>query len=230
MKTIGLIGGMGPESTLDYYRGIIEAFKPTYEDTGNPEILIHSLNLREILAWAESNRWERITDALVDSCDRLWRAGAEVGAMASNTPHKVFDDIQSRTSLPLLSIVHAARAEAERQYLKTVLLMGTRFTMQSDFYQREFSKGKIQVVVPTEAQQTVIHEKLFTEIEYGIFKETTKHQLLQIIDDAKMRGADGVILGCTELPLFLHQEEIPIPSLNTTHLHIERIVQTCIRG
>ncbi len=227
MKTIGLIAGLGPESTLDYYRGIINAFKPTYDKSGYPEILIHSLDLRELLTLAQEDRWNDITELMTNSFERLRNAGADFGAMATNTPHKVFEVIQKRTALPLISIVRETAKVATQHQVYQVLLLGTRFTMQSDFYQQEFSKHEIQIMLPSEPQQEFIHDKIFSELEHGIINESTKQELLFFIKDARKRGADGVILGCTELPLILNQNDLPIVCLDTTQIHIRSIVAAC---
>ena len=129
MKKIGIVGGLGPESTLDYYKGIIDAFKPDYEKNGYPEICIESVDLRTFVTYAEYNQWENVTDALAEKFENLRKNGCDFGVIASNTPHMVFNQITDRTSLPLISIVETSCEYAHQLGLKKLCLLGTRFTM-----------------------------------------------------------------------------------------------------
>ncbi len=225
MKKIGIIGGLGPESTLDYYRGIINAFHRTYEETGYPEIVIESVNLKDAITWAANDEWDKIIALVSNGIRNLQYAGADFGAIASNTPHHVFDDIQAKTELPLLSIVRAARQYAQSLDLKKLLLLGTGFTMRSDFYQKEFEPCGIELVVPNAEHQDYIHDKIFSELELGIVKGSTKSEFLNIINIHK---TDGVILACTEFPMIIKQKDVAVPCLDTAHIHINSIVNACL--
>ncbi len=230
MKKIGLIGGLGPESTLDYYRGIIDAFKETYERSGYPEISMESMNLKSFMSLVESGRWDDIAEIMGMHFEVLRQGGAEIGAIASNTPHKVFTEIQKRTTLPLVSIVESTCTYAVAEGLGNLFLMGTQITMESDFYQTVFDKEGIALTVPTKDEQGYIQDKLFSEIEFGIIREETKAAFLSIIERHRSEETiDGVIAGCTELPLIIRQEDFTVPYLDTTAIHIAGIVETCNR-
>ena len=231
MKTIGIIGGIGPESTLDYYREIISAFKTSHGNLEYPEIIIYSLNLSEILPIVDDRNWSGLSEILLKKLNALHCAGAEFAAIASNTPHIIFNDLQSRSPIPLVSIVEATCARAQRMGLKRVGLMGTKFTMESDSYQKVFLPAGIPVVVPSEQEQQFIQQKLFTEIEFGIFKDSTRQGLLAIAERMhQTESIDALVLGCTELPLILSENALEIPFLNTTAIHCERIVSYCLDG
>lgn len=229
MKTIGIIGGIGPESTIDYYKAIITAFNTQYAELGYPEIIIYSVNLNELLRFVETKSWPELSDWLLGKISAVHRAGAEFVAIASNTPHVVFDEIQSKSPIPLISIVEATCDRACEMGLKNIGLLGTKLTMESEFYKKPFSAQGISIVVPSEEEQRFIHHKLFSEIELGIFKDSTREALLAIakrmVDEDRI---DSVILGCTELPLILTESKFGIPFLNTTAIHCESIISCCL--
>jgi aspartate racemase len=224
MKKIGLVGGIGPESTLDYYRLIIRAFQER-KSADYPEILVYSANLTELLKLMEEKRWDALTEWLLHKIEALRKAGAEFAAIGSNSPHVVFDAVKSRSPLPLVSIVAAACDRAQALGVKRLGLMGTAFTMQSDFFQKPFLAKAMSVVVPEPDDQKLIHRRLFTEIELGIIKDSTRQELLAVAKRMLDRhGIEALILGCTELPLILTQDEFGIPFLNTTAIHAEAMV------
>lgn len=224
MKTIGIIGGIGPESTVDYYKRIIEALR-SEGSLAAPEIIIFSVNLEEVLELVSRQEWNRLVFLLVAKIKALHRAGADFAVISANTPHIVFDEVQAKSPIPLLSIVTAARDKADGLGLKRVGLLGTKFTMQSNFFAPPFTALGISVVVPSTADQEYIHGKLMSEIERGIFTDETRAGLLSVIKRMIVSdGIDGVILGCTELPLILEKDEFGIPFLNTTAIHVESIV------
>ena len=228
MKKIGIVGGLGPESTIEYYRGIIEAFKPTYERLGYPEIGIESVDLHSFIADAQAGAWDKIASMISSRFENLRRGGAELGAIASNTPHKVFDQVRRGTALPLLSIVDAARDHTVQLGVNNLCLLGTKFTMESDFYQKAFREAGIRVVVPNPEEIDYIQEKLFSEIEFGVVKDSTKDRFVSIIDRIEAdQNIEGVILGCTELPLLLKPEDISLRYIDTTAIHIANIVERC---
>lgn len=231
MKTIGIIGGLGPESTVDYYREIIKAFNTRHTDLAYPEIIVYSANLNAFMPLVEAGRWERMTDWLLARLHSLQRAGADFAAIASNTPHIVFDAVSEASPIPLISIVAATCREAETMGVKKVGLMGTRLTMAADFYKKPFTSRGIAVAVPTAAEQELIHHRLFSEIELGVFKDQTREELLAIAGRMSAEeGIEALVLGCTELPLILTESRFGIPFLNTTAIHCERIIQTWLDG
>lgn len=229
MKKIGIIGGLGPESTLDYYKQIVSSFNTKYSDLAYPEIIIYSANLNEFMGLVKENQWQKMSEWLLEKIFTVHKAGAEFAAIASNTPHVVFDEIKKKSPVPLLSIVEETCKKVEALGLKNVGLMGTKLTMEMDFYKKPFVAKGISVVVPSEQEQQLIHHKLFTEIESGIFKDSTREGFLTIakrmIDE---NGIDALILGCTELPLILTKDGYGVPFLNTSAIHCESIINYCI--
>lgn len=226
MKTVGIVGGIAPESTIEYYRQIIAAYRQ-HSSAGNyPSILINSINLTRMIELITANELAAVTEYLLTALDQLARAGADFALLASNTPHIVFDEVRARSPLPLISIVEAAGAEAETLRLKRVGLFGTRFTMQASFYSDVFARAAIKIVVPSERDQDYIHTHYMDELINGIFLPETRQRLLQIVDQLKERSnVDGIILGGTELPLILREaEHNGIPFLDTTKIHVKRIV------
>lgn len=229
MKKIGIIGGLGPESTLDYYKGIIDAFKPTYNDNGFPEIVIESLDLKSFVEQGMSGDWDSIITKLSGCFNAMQRSGAEFGVIASNTPHRVFDEVQQRTSLHLISIVDSCCDYAKHRGIESVCLLGTGFTMRAEFYRTKLAARGIETVVPSESEIDYIQEKLFTEIELGIIKPETKKGFLEIIERVRSTsGVQGLILGCTELPMIIKTEDTDLEYINTTQIHIDAIVKHCI--
>jgi aspartate racemase len=225
VKRIGLVGGIGPESTLDYYRRIVAACAAR-PGAPVPEIVVFSTRMQELLDLVEARDWDGLVAWLLGKIEALRAAGADFAAITANTPHAVFDRVQARSPLPLLSIVEATRREAERLRVRRLGLLGTRFTMRADFYARAFAASAMELAVPTPAEQELIHERLMTEIELGVLKDSTRAELLGIVK--RLVDGDGVqaiILGCTELPLILDRSEHGVPFLNTTAIHVDDIVR-----
>ncbi len=229
MKRIGIIGGIGPASTVDYYTEIIAAFNTKYTELAYPEIIVFSANLNELMKFIVAKDWNKLSEWLLRKIASVHRAGAEFAAIASNTPHIVFNEIKSKSPIPLLSIVEATCKQSQKMGLKNVGLMGTKLTMDAEFYKSPFISKGISVVVPSEEDQQLIHHKLFSEIELGIFKDSTREELLAIAKKmVEEKGIDSLILGCTELPLILTDSKFGIPFLNTTAIHCESIISYCI--
>jgi aspartate racemase len=225
MKTLGLIGGIGPESTVEYYRGIIADYRGK-AGGAYPSVFINSVDLQSLLKWMAMNQLDRVTDYLAREIEKLAKAGADFAALASNTPHIVFGDLQRRAALPLISIVEAACERVRSLGLKTVGLFGTRYTMQARFYPDVFERAGITLVVPDAEEQAYIHEKYLEELLKDIFLPETRTRLLAIADTLKDRHAiEGLILGGTELPLLLRDSEHNgIRLLDTTRIHVDRLV------
>lgn len=226
MKTLGIIGGLGPESTVDYYQRIIALFR---ERTGNkhyPELVIVSVDLRNGLDFMDANDLKGMGEFLLEGIAKLSRSGADFGIISANTPHIVFDGIAPKSPIPLISIVEATCAAAKVQNLKRLVLFGTRYTMQADFYRRVFAREGIKLLVPDPDDQDYIHEKYFSELVPGKFLADTRAGLLAIVDRMKTTsGLDGVILAGTELPLILRDPiHNGIPFLDTTKIHVEAAV------
>ena len=226
MKTLGIIGGLGPKSTLDYYQRIIALFRDRTGDRHYPEFVVVSVDLRKGLDFMDANDLSGMANYLLEGIDKLARSGADFGIISANTPHIVFDEVASRSPIPLISIVEATRAAAKAQNLKRLALFGTRYTMQANFYPKVFAREGIVLLVPDSHGQDYIHEKYFSELVAGKFLAETRAGLLAIIDRMKEKKAiDGVILAGTELPLILREStHNSIPFLDTTKIHVEAAV------
>jgi len=222
MKTLGIIGGIGPESTIDYYRQSIAIYREQVQDGSYPSIIINSIDLKKIVEWMEADDLTSVAEYLVSEIRRLAQAGADIGLLAANTPHVVFDEVVRRSPIPLVSIVEATCEAAKELELNKLGLFGTRFTMQGRFYPEVFSRHGTQLVVPRADEQVYIHDKYMNELVRGTFLPETRQQLLAIVDRMIERDKiQGLILGGTELPLILKEDRYrDIPLLDTTSIHV----------
>ena len=229
MKTVGIIGGIGPESTIEYYRQIIAFYREQKPDGSYPSIILNSVNFKPLLDLILANQWSQVTQHLVGELEKLAKAGADFAVIAANTPHLVFDDIRRESSIPLISIVEATCEAAKALRLKRLGLFGTRFTMQARFYPDIFSREGIEgitLAVPDENEQSYIHDKYMNELIDGIILPETRERLLTIVEHMKERDdIQGLILGGTELSLILRDATARgIPVLDTTRIHVKAIV------
>ena len=226
MKTVGIIGGIGPESTIEYYRQIIASYREQKADESYPSIILNSVNFKPLLDLILANQWSQVTQHLVGELQKLAKAGADFAVIAANTPHLVFDDIRRESSSPLISIVEATCEAAKALRLKRLGLFGTRFTMQARFYPDIFSREGITLAVPDENDQSYIHDKYMNELINGIVLPETRERLLTIVERMKERDdIQGLILGGTELSLILRDATARgIPVLDTTRIHVKAIV------
>jgi aspartate racemase len=222
MKKLGMVGGIGPESTIDYYRMLIDLHLRAEPEGNYPETLIYSINMTRMGGFISARDFDGLTDYLLDALNSLGKAGADIGLVASNTPHVVFDRLQKHSPIPLVSIVESACEEARRRGLSKLLLLGTAFTMLSSFYRAVFDPSGIELATPRRRDIPFLHEKIMSELEHGILRDDTKTAILDIIAPfKKTEGIDGVILGCTELPLLFPEDELGLPFLNTSRIHVE---------
>ena len=229
MNKIGIIGGIGPASTLDYYSGIIDGYRSQVNDGSYPEMVIDSVNMTEMLSYIERGDWDALTEMLVGVINQLKAAGALLAAIASNTPHIVFDRIEKRSPVPLISIVDETIAYAQTKGVKKAVIIGTRFTMRSGLYANAFSKLNIAAVTPSEAEQEVIHGIIFPKLEDGIVDLDDKNKLLALANRLiSEHNADALVLGCTELPLMIKDNDMDTLLLNTTQIHINAIIRAVI--
>jgi aspartate racemase len=226
MKTIGMVGGIGPESTIDYYRLLIAAYRERHPDGSYPAIVVNSVDLKTVLDLVAAGERTRLVEFLGGAVEALARAGAEVGFLASNTPHLVFDELARRSPIPLVSIVASTREQASALGLKRVGLFGTRFTMQASFYVDAFAAAGIEVLAPQPEEQDYIHEKYLGELVAAILLPQTRTGLLTIAQLMKIRhGIEALILGGTELPLILRgASDIGIPFLDTAQIHVKAVM------
>ena len=230
MKTIGIVGGIGPESTIDYYRMLIAAYRERVPDDSYPPIVINSIDLTYALAFLYADDLAGLTEYLVRSVEPLARAGAQLGFLAANTPHIVFDEVARRSPIPLVSIVEATCVEAKGMGLKKLGLVGTRFTMQGKFYPEVFTPEGIALAAPNAEEQAYIHEKYFAELVPGKFLDETREAMLVIIRRMKERDAiEGLVLAGTELPLLLRGAAVPgVSFLDTSTIHVKAILEEAL--
>jgi aspartate racemase len=228
--SVGLVGGLGPESTIDYYRRILEAWGQA-EPSSARSLVIDSLDVRRALGLVDTDR-PALVEYLLNSLRRLARAGVDFAAITANTPHIVFDELAARSPVPLVSIVEACAEEAQRRGLRRLALLGTRFTMEASFYPDVFKRYDMAVIVPAGADRAWIHERYVGQLLAGDFRDDTRRDVVSLI--GRMRdeeGIDGVVLGGTELPLLLSAEAVGgVPVLDTTALHVAAIVRRLRQG
>ncbi len=226
MKTLGLIGGIGPESTIDYYRLLVAAYRERRPDGSFPPILINSIDMTKMLGLIGTNQMTEVTNYLSGEVNKLARAGADFGLLAANTPHIVFDEIRRLSKIPLISIVEVTCDAPVAKGITRAALFGTRFTMQGAFYPDVFTRRGIQIVLPDEPEQSYIHDKYMHELVHGTHLDETRLGLLAIVDRLiDQQQIQGLILGGTELPLILRDETYRgISLLDTTKIHVQRAI------
>jgi len=225
MKTLGMIGGLGPESSIDYYRSILAGYRSRTNNRGYPQIRINSLEVDKGIAMLDANRLDELADYLATGVEALVRAGADLGFIAANTPHLVFDEVQRRSAIPLLSIVRATADRAKALGLRKVGLFGTGFTMRAAFYPIEFERAGISVVTPREPERDYIHGKYIGELLKNQFLRETSGEIVRIARRMKAEeGVEAIVLAGTELPLLLRGAEAEVAFLDTTVIHVDAIV------
>ena len=227
MKTLGIIGGIAPPSTIEYYRMLFAAYRERRRDGSAPLVIINSIDNQTMLRLIAADALDEVSAYLAAEVEKLARAGADIGLFASNTPHIVFDRLQELSPIPLISIVETAFEAAQRIGLTRVGLLGTRFTMEGHAYPQVFARRGITVVRPDPADIEYVHEKYMGELVAGVYLPETRAGLLAVVDRLRDRHAiDGVVLGGTELPLILRDvDDVGIPFLDTGKVHVEAAVE-----
>ncbi|MDG0795786.1 aspartate/glutamate racemase family protein [Pectobacterium punjabense] len=225
MKKLGLIGGIGPESTLLYYRKLVYEAQRRVGAHFFPSLTIESLNVFDVLARCRNKDYAALVDYLMVGINNLAAAGADIVALTGNTPHIVFDELQKQATIPLISIIESTRDDALRLGVTKVGLLGTRFTMEEDFFKKPFRESGMTVITPDTATIALIDEKITTELEHGVIKPTTQADFVNIVLRMKKEsGIDAVALGCTELPLLFSGVTLPVASLDTMQSHIDTLL------
>ncbi|GKU84470.1 aspartate/glutamate racemase family protein [Niallia sp. NCCP-28] len=219
MKTIGLIGGLSWESTADYYRLINTFIKEELGGLHSAKCQIYSFNFEEIVSLQKSGNWEKATELMINAGKTLENAGAELIVICTNTMHKMASEVQAALSVPLIHIADAAAKDITHHGLKKVGLLGTKFTMEQDFYKEKLAQWEISTIIPNETDRQIIHDIIFNELCQGKFLFESKEKYKKIMNKLREAGAEGIILGCTEIPLLITEEDIDIPLFNTTYLH-----------
>lgn len=225
MKSIGIIGGMSPESTIEYYKYIVHSYVNKYGDSSYPKIIIHSVSFQKYINWMKKNKTEPIKEGLFEAAQSLERAGANFLILATNTMHLYTDKIKSRCNLYLFEITEVVKQLITEKKYKKVGLIGTKSCMEKGLYQKVLEKSGIAVMIPEEKDRLFIHETIFDEFTKGIFLPERKKQFEIIINSLKERGANAVIMGCTEIPLLLDNHNIDIELIDTTRLHAQKALE-----
>lgn len=226
MKKLGLVGGTGPESTLVYYREINRLIHEKTGEKAFPEIAVESVDLYKALGYVECEKYEELGAYLSNAVHNLINGKAEVVALTAGTMHVVYDELKDKVATPLISIPESVCETAMQRGYRKIGLLGTIFTMRKDFFKKPFMDRGIEIVVPSEEEMTLINERIAGELEYGIVKDSTRAEFVNII--TRMREQDGieaVILGCTELPLILNPDNCPTDCLDIMQIHINRLVE-----
>ena len=219
MKKIGIIGGLSAESTIEYYKILLKEYNKIKGGTASPLLIIESLNLEEVSSFVAEDNWSKVIQIILQSAKNLERSGAGVIVIATNTIHKIYDKIQEKIETPMISIIDATAEVIKAQGLRKVGLLGTIFTMQSDFYQKALLKHGLETIVPNQEDQEYVNQVIFDELVHHTLTAESKKRYLDVIKRFQENGAEGVILGCTEIPLLIKQDESPIPVFDTTTIH-----------
>ncbi len=220
MKTIGLIGGMSWESTVEYYKIINETVKLRLGGFHSAKCLMYSVDFEKIEILQHENKWDELTDIMIDIAKKLKGAGADFIVICTNTMHKMARDIEEKAQIKVLHIAEAAGKEIINRKIKKVGLLGTSFTMEQDFYKKLLEDNfNIDVIIPSAKEREIIHKVIYDELCKGIINEESKDEYIKIINNLVLNGADGIILGCTEIPLLIKQEDVDVPIFDTTAIH-----------
>jgi len=229
MKTIGLIGGMSWESSAEYYRIINQTVQERLGGLHSAQCILFSFDFQEIEHLQHRGEWEQLTKLMIRAAQRLEGAGAELLAICTNTMHKMAEEVQTSVSIPLVHIADATAKAIMEKGLDEVALLGTRFTMEEDFYKKRLQeKYKLEVIIPSESDRELIDNVIYTELCCGVTKQSSREQFKAIIEKLASNGAQGIILGCTEIPLLLSQQDAEIPLFDTTRIHAQAAVEMAL--
>jgi aspartate racemase len=230
MKTIGLLGGMSWESTAEYYRIINELVSKKLGGLHSAKCLLYSFDFDEITERQKAGKWDELGEILGEMAVKLEKAGADMILICTNTMHKVADDVQGMINVPLVSIIDATAEEIKEKGISKAGLLGTRFTMEDNFYRDGLESHGIEAVIPERDDRVFVHNVIFGELCKGIIKKESKKRFLEIIDSLLDQGAEGIILGCTEIPLLIKQEDVEVPVFDTTYIHAKKAVELALKN
>lgn len=220
-KKIGILGGMSPESTIEYYEHITRTYTERFGDYGYPEIIIYSVSFQPYADWPKENRWDLVAQGLSEAAQRLEAAGADFIIIATNTMHLVVDQVQSSIYVPILSLLDAVGKAVLARGMTTVGLLGTQFTMEKHFYHEALARKGITVLVPDADDRQYVNAVIYDELVAGRIRDESRAGFVAIINRVAARGAEGVILGCTEIPLLVSEADAGMPLFDTTAIHAE---------
>ncbi|MEN3130580.1 aspartate/glutamate racemase family protein [Bacillus albus] len=228
MKTIGLIGGMSWESTSEYYRIINEEIKERLGGLHSAKCLINSVDFEEIERCQSSGDWDGAGEILGNAAYSLQKGGADFIIICTNTMHKVVGKIKAKIDIPVLHIAHATAKEIKRKDIQKVGLLGTKYTMEQDFYKSRIEENNIKVIVPSEKNRKEINKVIYTELCLGKIVSQSREYYKRVIEELVQKGAQGIILGCTEIGLLIKQENVSVPIFDTTHIHAIEAVKVAL--
>jgi aspartate racemase len=229
MKTIGIIGGISWLSSMEYYRLLNEEVNRRLGGVHAAKIILYSMNFAEIKKLTQEDRWDEIASIIKDVAKKLEQAGADCILIGANTMHKIADEVQQAVKIPVLHIAGITATQIKKAGLKKVALLGTKYTMLLDFYKNKLAGQNIASIIPANEEIEFINTAIYEELGKGIFLPATRQKLLAIIDDLVQQGAEGVVLGCTEIPLVIKQEDCVVPVFDTTKLHADAAVDFALR-
>jgi amino-acid racemase len=225
MKTIGMIGGMSWESSIEYYRIVNQAVREKLGGLHSAKSIMYSVEFAEIEELQHQNQWDKLAEIMVEAGRSLERGGADFVIICTNTMHKLYDKVQQSITIPMLNIADATAEKIKSDGIDRIALLGTRFTMEEDFYKsRLVEKYGLEVMIPSPEQMETVHRVIYDELCAGIIKPDSKHRYAAIIQDMVAEGAGGVILGCTEIGLLVKPEDSPVPLFDTTEIHARAAV------
>lgn len=229
-RTIGILGGMSPESTAAYYEYITRTYTKTFGDYGYPEILIYSVSFQPYVDWPAEGRWDLVAKGLSQAAQALEVAGADFILIATNTMHMdiVFDEVEASVNVPMLSLLDAVGEAIQERGMETVGLLGTAFTMEKTFYHDALADRGIEVLVPGADDRQRVNHVIYNELVAGEIRDASREIFVEIIGDLAQRGAEGVILGCTEIPLLISEDQAGMPLFDTTVIHADAALRYAI--
>jgi aspartate racemase len=229
-KRIGILGGLSPESTTVYYDIIIREYYKRAGDERYPEILIYSVDFDRYTQWFVDGRWEEAGRDMAEIFEKMRAVGVDFGLIAANTPHRSLEYVLRGTELPILSIIDVTADAVLETGIKTVGLLGTRFTMQEDFYKSGLSERGLGVIIPGEDEMVEVHRVIYEELVKNVVLDESRDRYIQIIENLSHRGAEGIILGCTEIPLLIREGDVGLPLFNTTEIHARAALMRAVPG
>jgi aspartate racemase len=229
VKTIGLIGGMSWESTVDYYKILNREIKKKLGEPHSAEIIMYSVDFADIEKMQSAGEWDKLSKKMINIAQKLEKAGADMLLICANTMHQMADEVQQKINIPLLHIADAAAEKIESGGYKNVGLLGTKYTMEGSFYKNRINENyNIDVIIPEVEERDYIHQVIYQELVSGILKDDSRDNFKEIIDNLKEKGAEGIILGCTEIPLLIKDKDSSLPIFNTTELHAKKAVEIAL--
>jgi aspartate racemase len=229
-KRIGILGGMTAESTVLYYQHIFKSYEEQHGDLGYPEMIIYDVSFQRFADWMSVEDWDSIEEALLDGLERLDAAGADFAVIATNTMHILYEKLQASSPIPLISIVDATAEAIKEDGLKVVGLLGTRFTMEKPFYMDGLKRHGIEALVPDKDEREYINRVVFQELAKGLLLQESRDRYLEIIDRLVERGAQGIVLGCTEIPLLVRPEHTKVKLFDTAIIHADKALRYAVEG